>query len=308
MQERLRAVRESAGMSLREFADFLSDQAGYEVSHAAVRAYERGRSVPAGYLGALSDALGIDVDWVVTGHGPGERRLGTLELERGLREIADRAEELARKHDASPGRDERLERTTEAWRRFVRDEPTGGDVPGFLLRSWERSADAGVDPEAAPPAFRRVDDRELEERRRASVDLVRAAGPHLRRLTASMARRPSAAYVTDADGIVLSAVGRPDAVLEEWRLRPGFDWSEDQMGTNGSGTALATGRAVAVIGPGHFGEAFHEVACTAAPVRGPDGEIVGAVDLSTDLLAGGPERLAAVVYVAAAVERELAGA
>lgn len=307
MEERLRAVRESAGMSLREFAAFLTDEADYEISHAAVREYERGRSVPAAYLGALSETLGVDVEWVVTGRGPGRRRLRSLEIERGLRELSVRAEELARKADVSPGPDERLERTAEAWRRFVRREPPGGGVGEFVVRSWERSAEAGVDPEADPPAFRRVDDPELEERRRARADLVRAAGPHLRRLAASMARRPVAAYVADADGVVLSAVGRPEAVLDRWRLRPGFDWSEEQMGTNGSGTALATGRPVAVIGPEHFGEAFHEVACTAAPVRGPDGEIVGAVDVSTDLAGGGPERLVVVSYVAAAVERELAG-
>lgn len=306
MDERLRAVRESAGMSLREFADFLEDEAGYEISHAAVREYERGRSVPARYLGALSEALGVDVDWMVTGRGPGPRHLRSLELEQGLRELADRAYALARKHDPSPGPDERLERTAEAWRRFVHRQPTGGGVADFLVRSWERSAAAGVDPEADPPDFRRVDGRELEERRRASADLVRAAEPHLHWLSASMARRPSAVYLTDADGIVLTASGRPEAVLDEWRLRPGSDWSEERMGTNGAGTALATGRPVAVIGPEHFGEAFHEVACTAAPVRGVDGEIVGVVDISTDLLGGGPGRLAVVSYVAAAVESGLA--
>ena len=56
-------------------------------------------------------------------------------------------------------------------------------------------------------------------------------------------------------------------------------WSEAQAGTNGLGTALATGRPVAVNGLEHFLFAAGDISCTAAaPIRDAYGPVVGALD------------------------------
>ena len=44
---------------------------------------------------------------------------------------------------------------------------------------------------------------------------------------------------------------------EAWGVRPGHDWSEAAMGTNGAGTAIAAGQPVAVVGGEHYQQAFH---------------------------------------------------
>jgi transcriptional regulator of acetoin/glycerol metabolism len=112
-------------------------------------------------------------------------------------------------------------------------------------------------------------------------------------------------YITDADGIVLHSVGN-DATMRAYGLVPGFDWSECKMGTNGAGTALATGQPVAVIGSEHYRLPFREASCLASPIRSAAGEIIGAIDFSTHVADAKPEQLSAVVSLAHDIERELA--
>ncbi|MCE1255073.1 MAG: ATP-binding protein [Anaerolineae bacterium] len=66
-------------------------------------------------------------------------------------------------------------------------------------------------------------------------------------------------------------------------MAPGGDWSEANAGTNGIGTALATGRAVRVIGPEHFCDGWQDITCITVPIRTPqDGKIAGLLDISGD--------------------------
>jgi transcriptional regulator of acetoin/glycerol metabolism len=58
-------------------------------------------------------------------------------------------------------------------------------------------------------------------------------------------------------------------------------WSEAMAGTNGLGTALATGQSVAVNGLEHFLFKYGDISCTAAPIRDAFGQVVGALDASS---------------------------
>lgn len=172
-----------------------------------------------------------------------------------------------------------------------------------VLESWQRSSDAGI-ARGGTPAFRLVPAQELERRLNAAKPLVHASVEHLDWISQSLAGIRHVVYVTDADGIVLCSVG--DARLQrEFGLTPGHDWSERTMGTNGAGTALASGGAVAIVGPEHFLNAFEDCTCTAAPIRDWDGAPIGAVDISTSAADGTPERLSLVAYVARMIERDL---
>ncbi|WP_437872424.1 ATP-binding protein [Sorangium sp. So ce363] len=155
------------------------------------------------------------------------------------------------------------------------------------------------------PPFRRINDEELARRLERSADLVGAAIPHLHWAAALLRASEPAVYVVDGDGIVLYSVGTSRSMMETFGLLPGFDWSERAMGTNGAGTAIAANRPVAIVGPEHFASAFDDCTCTGAPIHAPDGTIIGAIDVSTSVAAGSPERLALVAHIAYTIEREL---
>ena len=177
-------------------------------------------------------------------------------------------------------------------------------VHPILIQSWQRSQAAGVDRDE-PPAFRRVAAEDLQRRRSANRVLLDAAIPHLRWLSRWFEQRPHVAYVVDRDGVVLHAEGNPDAI-ERYHLSPGHDWSEAAMGTNGAGTALASGVPVAVVGCDHWSTTWKEATCLGAPVLGRDGEPVGAIDISMDVQDGDAERLVVAAHVAYTISQELA--
>jgi PAS domain S-box-containing protein len=189
------------------------------------------------------------------------------------------------------------------WAEILEQLGEGSPVRRVIEESWDRCRAANIDPQHAP--LHRVSEAELERRLEASAEVVEAARPYIDWISALIAATPHVVYVTDADGVVLLSIGNDDAMMKGAGLEPGYDWSEGRMGTNGAGTALATGRPQAVIGTEHWVEAFGGAACTAAPIRDPDGAVVGAIDLTTIRLDGVAERMLLATHAAHVVEREL---
>lgn len=303
---RLRHIREDRALSLRDFAAVLRDRADYEISHSTVNKYENGQPPPAAYLLAVSRAFSVDASWLLEGDEKGD----PPEAIRDVGEIRQRLQELL--EHISPVASENPELAQgetdvgAEWERASREWDASLTSSPRVVRSHERSEAASVPREAARVEFRRVDGEELERRRERSRDLLETAAPHLRWLSGLLGSIPHVAYVVDEDGIVLDAQG-DETLIDEWRVRPGYDWSEQQMGTNGAGTALGAGRPVAVLGREHSNEAFWNITCLGAPIRGPDGDIRGAIDVSTKMEHGLPGRLLPVVYAAWTISRELGG-
>lgn len=278
---RLASIRDAADLSLREFAGRV-EEAGYSVSHAAVRQYERRESVPSAYLLAVAEVFDVDPAWLFTGDDS-----YASDVRETLREFPPDTAAIRR-----------------AWKDFAAGLQPDHLLRSTILASWRRCERAGVEPDRDDPDVRKVSDDELANRRQSESRLVSASAPHLSWLSDSVDPVPHVAYLTDSEGVVLDALGAEEETLEELGLAPGYVWSEEEVGTNGAGTALATGRPTVVFGPEHFVGAFHGFVCTGCPVREEGGEIVGAVDLTTPLHQGRPQRLALATYAALAIERE----
>ena len=173
-----------------------------------------------------------------------------------------------------------------------------------VVQSWQRSAAAGLEREA-PPASRRVSEDDLQRRLSANRVLLDLAIPHLQWLSSWFRERPHVAYLVDADGVVLHSVGDA-AAIARYRLAPGYDWSEPVMGTNGAGTALASGGPVAVVGCDHWSVAWKDATCLGAPILDGAGRPLGAIDISLDARDGDAERLVVVAHVAHTIAQEAA--
>jgi signal transduction histidine kinase len=192
------------------------------------------------------------------------------------------------------------------WTRFLSGLPPDSALPRVVLESWTRCRDARVDPRPERQTFRRVSPEDLERRLKANGELLEIARPHAEWLTALLGQVPHVVSVVDRDGVVLASTGTAPAPREACGRLPGYDWSEVAMGTNGAGTALAADQPVAIVGPRHFCQVWHDATCVAAPIHGPDGGVIGALDLTTSVADGSPERLAVVAHIAHTVGQDLA--
>ena len=191
------------------------------------------------------------------------------------------------------------------------DEVLGGmrapDAPRALVAaSWERSLAAAVDPELDQPPV--VLDQEMVETLRENHPL-RAVLPVLRQTLTTIADEAShIMIVTDAQGMILWREGSAEVKRQADRiaLSEGAVWSEDQIGTNGMGTALAVGEPVQIHSAEHLVRRIHEWTCAAAPVHDPDtGKLLGAVDVSGPLRTVHPAMVALVTAAAQLAEGQL---
>ena len=89
--------------------------------------------------------------------------------------------------------------------------------------------------------------------------------------------------VTDADGVVLWREGaaRVRMVADRLGFVEGARWTEQLVGTNAIGTALAEAAPVQLFSAEHFEQQQHPWYCTAVPVHDPStGCLLGVVDVS----------------------------
>ncbi|WP_254900670.1 helix-turn-helix domain-containing protein [Rhodococcus sp. 1168] len=156
-----------------------------------------------------------------------------------------------------------------------KDGWTGGSEE-FVAASWLRSQAAGVSPEGGD--IRYIGDVDVASR------LVHYARPVLEKLIEYTEDVPLSVAVSDNKGRVLSRLDTNSSIgslVDSISLLPGFSYAESEVGTNGVGTVLESGRSVHIVGTAHFHERFHRYSCSGAPIRDPlSGHIEGVLDLT----------------------------
>lgn len=190
------------------------------------------------------------------------------------------------------------------WEQFtggIRLEDFESDVAVFP--AWQRTRGKESKAAQVPVRLRRVPD--LNVRIRENQLLVQTARPLLKRFSGTIETSKHVICLTDVEGVLLESIGN-DTILKVYGLLPGYDWSEEVMGTNGAGTALAMQKPVAVLGPDHYQLPFRDSACLgAAIVKGKC--IIGAVDLRIHVKDAQPTLLKDVVGLAEEIGRALEG-
>ena len=116
------------------------------------------------------------------------------------------------------------------------------------------------------------------------------------------------AAVTDESGTILWTCGergmrrRAGAV----NFAPGGRWGEEAMGTNALSLALRNDTASTVFSAEHLVHALHGWVCYCTPLHGPDGSVLGVLDLSSTWDRSHPLAMPALRTLAGAVEARLA--
>lgn len=152
-----------------------------------------------------------------------------------------------------------------------------------LAASWRRSlAHHGLDP-GHRRAVQRISGPALGEKRAEAEEILRVARPKLDSLYQLVGSSGCGVLLTDAQGVVLDlrAAAGDIGVFEAWGLHPGADWSEASEGTNGIGTCIAEARRVIIDRDQHFFARNTVMSCMDAPIFGPEGQLIGALDVSS---------------------------
>jgi transcriptional regulator of acetoin/glycerol metabolism len=188
---------------------------------------------------------------------------------------------------------------------FRHSQAHQSSLQDLVSESWKRCEAWGIrrDPEAI--ALQKVTEADLQIRLDANADMLEAALPHLEWISAGLGRQPHLACIVDGDGIVLESLGNMPDVRDRFALKPGYDWSERRMGTNGAGTALLSNRPTAVVGSDHFNHRFEDYTCTGAPLHGPEEVVIGAIDVLSPARHSSPQRLIVIAHIAHVIGDQL---
>jgi CRP-like cAMP-binding protein len=193
-------------------------------------------------------------------------------------------------------------------RRFVHEGivPAQGLVPEHVLRSWQRSVELGLRSDAKPEVAI-LSSLQLREAQASCEDLIHAARGELEGLFEDARATGGLVILTDPRGVILVTAGDPAFASEAMRvnLRAGAHWGEMAVGTSAIGSSLAEGQEMAVRGTEHFFETHHFLACSAMPILGPSGEILGLLDMTNAADVQQTHTLALVRRAVEQIERRL---
>lgn len=160
---------------------------------------------------------------------------------------------------------------------------SSGDLDDDVVResiqaSWLRSSRLKVDTDHLDPTYRGLE---------GPTPLALTAAPVLSALADELANESVSIILTDQHGLVLQRTCPDPSLIRELDkayLSPGFSYAEEQVGTNGIGTALEAGIPTMVTGSEHFTGSLGRFACAGAPIHHPvTGALLGVLDLTSSV-------------------------
>ncbi len=190
---------------------------------------------------------------------------------------------------------------------FDRGDRPEGLVEPIILRSWERCQRFGLTENCEVLTADFLDRTALkteQNRQRLLLNHGRAIMEHV---FEQIRESGSMVILADANGLVLDTVGDPDFVdrADRVALTAGASWDENQRGTNAIGTALVEEAPTEILGAEHFLSHNNFLTCCACPIFGPDGQLVGVLDISGDYRSYQSHTLGLVRMSSKFVERRL---
>ena len=140
-----------------------------------------------------------------------------------------------------------------------------------------------------------------------NIEWLNIAVPVVKSLYMFVAGSGFVVSVADSNGYLLNVIGDPAVVeaIAQGNFIPGADWSEAIAGTNSVGTTLVEGRPLQIFSCEHYCICSHRWTCSAAPIRDPDGNIIGVLDMTGYFDKVHPHTLGMVVAGAGAIERQI---
>ncbi|MGC9270312.1 sigma-54-dependent Fis family transcriptional regulator [Acidiphilium sp.] len=168
--------------------------------------------------------------------------------------------------------------------------PTGA-VPreAYIEAAWQRCRDYQLDPDSPPPgehiggaALNRLREELSLFQRVGRAEMHRLLGQINHQVTQSAITSRYVLMLGDASGAILDAF--TDSANAECartaNMTPGFLWDERHAGVNGPGTCLHDRRSRVVHRDDHYFTRNSRMTCSAAPIWGANGTLLGVLDAS----------------------------
>jgi len=196
---------------------------------------------------------------------------------------------------------------TKSWRQFIDSGRIDlNAVRPEILQSWQRCYKARVDPYDGTSHLI-LKQYELDQLRNNNMELMEAAWHFMLRLYEFVAGSGFVVFLSDERGFIMESIGDYEILDDAAKVNliTGTGWMEEEVGTNGIGTALKLEKPVQVSGQEHYCEMLHTWTCSAAPIFNDDRQIIGALQMSGPYNAVHLHTLGMVVAAVEAIQDQI---
>jgi PAS domain S-box-containing protein len=197
------------------------------------------------------------------------------------------------------------EATEKAWKYYIQGNHRLPDkidgVRPLVLESWKRSERHA---EICSGELRKLSGEELQELLNENALLVQVAYPYLLDFYQWIDNSHLQITLADKHGYQLRKINGSLDPQPEDGLEDGTDFSEDAAGTNGIGTALATLKPVMIFGAEHYQPRYHDMACYAAPIYDPAGNLLGCINITGFLSDWDPMIMSVLQAAVSGIQKE----
>ncbi|MBO7373586.1 MAG: sigma-54-dependent Fis family transcriptional regulator [Oscillospiraceae bacterium] len=198
-----------------------------------------------------------------------------------------------------------LAEMTEIWAQFVFEDKLSPKVRTPIAESWKKCKAAGVNPGGGKG--RHIDEQVLASVRKENRLFLDTAVPIMHEMFDLIKGTQFLIVLTDSAGYLMEILGPPEIIARcnDMRFVPGAEWSNLEVGTNAISVALDYDTPIQMVGPEHYCTSHHSWTCSASPIHGPYGEVIGCINLSGDYKDVNAHTLALVKEAARNIEAQI---
>jgi len=191
------------------------------------------------------------------------------------------------------------------WKKFIAGVQIDNNyiIPNKILDSWKRCKEKGTDPylKRVPVV---LDRDNLKKRLKKNKEFIEASLPFIKNLYTFVKGSGFVVVLYDSEAYILKIIGDEEIKknAEKGNLIEGACWTEEVAGTNGGGTVLKLGEPIQIFAGEHYCINSRKWTCSGAPIRNPEGKIIGGIDMTGPYQNANPHTLGIVVAAAYAIE------
>jgi|GEM_PF-4554073 transcriptional regulator of acetoin/glycerol metabolism len=177
----------------------------------------------------------------------------------------------------------KLEQIKEEWLKMVNGNDVDTSVVSpVIYESWKRSRKYGVDPYT--PLEKLIPTEEALANLTSCDDLFSEYGEIIKIIGQISDETGLICRITDKNLKTLKIIANIDVLRQNFKKGNFFavDASEEILGTNALCLSIKENKPIQVLGPEHYNFYFHEINCSAAPLHNERGEVIGAINVSTN--------------------------
>ncbi|MEA5151854.1 MAG: sigma-54-dependent Fis family transcriptional regulator [Oscillospiraceae bacterium] len=197
------------------------------------------------------------------------------------------------------------ELTKEMWADFIYEGRLDPRLRPEIADSWQKCRRAGVNPNGG--IGKSIEKAVFESVYNANRELINTALPIMRSVFNVVQSTSYLMVLTDSLGYILETMGDEEikSKCADVRFEKGKLWSSSEVGTNAISIALEYDLPIQTVAAEHYCRTHQSWTCSAAPIHGHNGEIIGCIDLSGDVASVHEHTLGLAIAAAYGIEGQI---